>query len=218
MSYYKVTCHLDGSGVYYDPHEPPHIDALMAWVLAPMQGIRHVDRSTPPSHVRLPIKSSVIDDSHVYHASALFPEGREGEAIWYWRKRFRQSRAELATGSPNLTMGTYRDWQMPLPLLMCHRLIGYVHGKRKEIRKCLEQIRYFGKKRAHGHGRVIRWEIEKVDHDWSLTKDGIAMRFLPDPDGVRMGRVEAPYWHPMGRVRVCEVGGVAPASAIALAA
>ena len=31
----KITFNLDGTGVYYDPYDPVHLDALLAWALAP---------------------------------------------------------------------------------------------------------------------------------------------------------------------------------------
>ncbi len=206
MNSYKITAHMDGSGLYYDPSEPIHLDSLIAWVLAPKQGLRHLDRAGEPGLVRLPVKSSVINGSRVWHASALHPAGPTGESIWYWRKRLRQSRCELTTGAPNLTNGTYRDWQMPVPLLLARRMVGYVVGKRKDIRKCLDEVRYLGKKRAHGHGKVLRWEIEECEDDHSLVMDGRAMRWLPTPGGAREVRPIPPYWHPSGRVACCEVG------------
>jgi len=206
MSFYKITFHLDGTGLYFDPHEPIHIDALLAWALAPRQNIRHTDRSTIPDLVRLPVKRSMINGSHVWHASALFPEGEMAEGIWHWRKRFRQGRAELTTGSPNLTNGQYRDWQMPVPLLLCHSLVGYANGHRRDLRNLLGEVRYLGKKRAHGHGRVIGLDIEQCDADYSLVKNGRAMRWLPSHNGTRLVRPMPPYWNPHGRVTCCEVG------------
>lgn len=203
---YRVTFHLDGSGIYFDPLEPIHLDALLAWHFAPLQDLRHLDRSVAPGDVRLPVVTSRINGHLVYHASALFPIGPTGESVWYWRKRFRTSRCELATGSPNITNGTYRDWQMPLPLLLCRRMVAYVRGPRREIRRALEGIRYLGKKRAHGHGKVLGFEIDQVDQDYSLVMDGRAMRWLPMPSGPRLTRPRPPYWHPMGRVECCEVG------------
>jgi len=206
MNSYQITFHLDGSGVYFDPAEPIHIDALVAWVLAPMQGIRHVDRSMPPYDVRLPIKQSEFCGRRVHHASALLPEGPRGESVWYWRKRFRQSRCEISTGAPNTQMGTYRDWQMPLPLLLCRRMVGYAVGHRKDLRKALKQIRYLGKKRAHGHGRVTGLEIDPTDQDQSLFLDGRSNRFLPHPEASRMVRIRPPYWHPHDAVPCAEIG------------
>jgi len=204
---HKITFHLDGSGVYYDPNEPIHLDALLAWALAPHQGIRHLDRSTKPDLVRLPLMMTEINGHKVWRASALFPVGQTGESVWYWRKRFRQSRCEIATGSPNLTNGTYRDWQMPMPLLLCRRMVAYAAGSGKEIRRVLKkEIRYLGKKRAHGHGKIISIDVEPQDEDMSLVSSGRAMRWIPDPNGQRMVRPIPPYWHPHGAIRCCEIG------------
>lgn len=207
---YKITFCLDGTGVYYDPNEPIHLDALLAWVLAPHQGLRHVDRSTSPGRARLPLMATRIDGHEIWRASALFPEGYTGEAIWHWRKRFRQNRAELTSGSPNLTNGQYRDWQMPVPLLLCTRMVAYASGNGREIRKTVRRLRYLGKKRAHGHGRVLSTSVDPVDEDRALSMDGRAMRWLPDPNGSRLVRPSPPYWHPEGRVPCCEVGDPLP--------
>lgn len=206
MNSYKITFHLDGTGLYYDPNEPIHLDSLIAWVLAPKQGLRHLDRAGEPGLVRLPIKASRIHGRYIWHASALHPVGPTGESIWYWRKRFRQARCELTTGAPNLTNGTYRDWQMPVSLLLCRRMVAYVVGKRGDIRKALSEVRYLGKKRAHGHGKILSVDIEECDDDYSLVMEGKAMRWLPDPEGSRMVRPQPPYWHPSGRVACKNVG------------
>jgi len=204
---FRVTFHLDGSGVVIDPAEPLHLDALLAWALAPRVGVRPcLSRDDPIDPVPLPLDYSRIGGVNVWHASALFPDGPTGEDLAYWRKRFRQSRAELTTGSPNLQNSTYRDWNMPLPLLLCTRLVGYASGSRKECKRLLRDVRSLGKKRAHGHGKVIDLELEQVPEDWSLVCEGRAMRWLPSADGARLVRPQPPYWHPEGRVPCCEVG------------
>jgi hypothetical protein len=207
--HFKVTFHLDGSGVLYDPAEPIHLDDLLCWVLAPMQypGRENLTRdAVPEGGVRLPLRSSVIHGERVWHASALFPEGPTGEDLRFWRKRFRQSRADLATGAPVIDNGTWRDWNMPLGPKLITRLSAYASGSRSDCKKLLKQVRYLGKKRAHGYGRILSMDLEETPEDWSLVKDGLAMRWLPDPDGVRMVRPAPPYWNRHGRVRCGEVG------------
>lgn len=207
MTPFRVTFHLDGSGVAYDPWEPLHLDALLTWVLAPRQGVPPcLCRDDPVVPVRLPLVSSLIGRARVHHASALLPLGPTGEDLTYWRKRFRQSRAELTAGSPNLTNGTFRDWNMPLPLLLVPALVAYGAGTARDVRKLLKDVRSLGKKRAHGHGKVIGIEVEASPADYSLVRDGRAQRWLPDPTGTRLVRPTPPYWHPQGRVRCCEVG------------
>ena len=204
---FSITFHLDGSGVYFDPNEPTHLDSLLAWALAPRQGVhQHLGRDDVPVLVEIPLLRSRVNGHQVWHASALFPDGCIGEDLQFWRKRFRQSRADLTNGSPNLTNGTYRDWNMPVPLLLARRMVAYGSGSRKQVRKVLREIKYLGKKRAHGHGKIVGITTEEIPDDWSLVKDGIAMRWLPDENGTRLVRTMPPYWNRHHRVRCCEVG------------
>lgn len=204
---FKTIFHLDGTGIYYDPWEPIHLDALICRFIAPRQGIHdHPGRDDIPTPVDLPLKRCDIGDHWIWCASALLPEGPEGEDLQFWRCRFRSNRADLTAGSPNLTNGTYRDWNMPMPLRLYLRLVAYANGSRKEVRRALRDVRYLGKKYAHGHGRVVGVELVEVAEDWSLVRDGRAMRWLPAPDGVRMVRLRPPYWNNTDRVRCCEVG------------
>jgi hypothetical protein len=160
-----------------------------------------------PTEVDLPLLKRHVNNTWVWCASALLPEGPTREVTWYWRKRFRRDRAPwLTTGSPNLQMGTYRDWQTALPLLLCHKLVGYASGSRKDARKLLKAVRYLGKKRAHGHGRIIGLDIDEVEHDRCLSIEDRAARWLPDSNGIRLVRPRPPYWHIHGAVKCCEIG------------
>jgi hypothetical protein len=205
---FKVIFHLDGSGVCYDPSEPLHLDALLAWCLAPMQcKNKELGRDDVPEFVALPLINSRINGVKVWHASALFPDGQQGEDLQFWRKRFRQGRADLSTGAPVLTNGTYRDWNAPLSLLLCSRMVAFASGNRGECKKVLKkQLRYLGKKRAYGHGRIVSIEVEETPEDWSLVRDGQAMRWLPDHNGTRLVRSMPPYWNRIDRIRCREVG------------
>ena len=49
-------------------------------------------------------------------------------------------------------------------------------------------------------------DVEIIDNDYSLTKDGLTMRFLPDKDGVRQVRVRPPYWNNVGKTSCAEIG------------
>jgi len=204
----KITFELDGSGIYYDPAEPIHLDALMAVELATIQyGHRHLTRSDVPDDVRLPLCRRHIGDTWVWCASALFPAGPQTETVRHWRCRFRQDRAPgLTAGSPNLTNGVYRDWNMPVPLLLCHRLVGYATGDRREVKNILKRLKALGKKRSQGFGKIVSVAVERIEEDRALTWEGAAMRWLPAGDGVRRVRPRPPYWNPHGAVPCCEVG------------
>lgn len=204
----KITFHLDGTGIYYDPSEPIMLDSLLAAALCRW----HVHGEPPardesPFDIPLPIKKWYIAGSWGWHASALFPDDTRLDSMQYFRKRFRQSRVELTEGSPNLTNGPYREWNMPLPLLLVLRMTCYAFGDRKQIKRTLNRdIKYLGKKRAHGRGAVVSVEVEEIAEDYSLIKDGCAMRWIPFESGGRLVRPRPPYWNLIGRVKCCEIG------------
>lgn len=204
----RVRFILDGSGVMYDLAEPTHLDALLAFCCA----AHHVHGEAPgrndtPADIPLPLQRWHIGGTWGWCASALFPVGPTAESVQHWRKRFRQSRVQMTSGSPNLTMATWRDWNMPMPLLLCHEMEAFCVGDRRVIRhELVRGIRHLGKKRSMGKGVVNDVIVEHVEEDFSMLRDGCAMRWLPDPDGSRLCRPRPPYWNNVGRVPMCEVG------------
>lgn len=206
----KITFHLDGTGLYYDPYEPIHLDALLAWALMPFhrqKGDNPPTRESQPIDVPLPLGKWQIGNHCGWHASALFPEGDTAESLQFWRKKFRQNRIELTKGSSNLQNGVYREYNTPLPLCLTRSMVAYALGDRGRVHQILRKhVRYLGKKNAYGKGRVINIDVEIIDTDYSLTKDGKAMRFLPDDNGIRRVRMRPPYWNGFEKTESCEIG------------
>lgn len=204
----KIIFTLDGSGLHYDPNEPIHLDSLIAWVLACFQATnRHLMRDEAPDSIALPLyKRGFENGQWVWCASALFPEGPSGETIRFFRKRLRVERIEITSGSPNLTNGIYRDWNVPLPLLLTHKLVGYARGNRREVLKALRRITSLGKKRAHGLGKVVSVSVDRIDEDRSVIHEGRTMRWVPHPTGWRLVRLRPPYWNCVDRVACLEIG------------
>jgi CRISPR type IV-associated protein Csf3 len=205
----KITFNLDGTGVYYHPYEPIHLDALMAWALMPFhrqKGSEAPSRNEEPFDVPLPLSKWNIEGYWGWKASALFPEGMTAESLQYWRKKFRQNKIEITRGSPNLQNGVYREYNTPLPLLLCHKMVAYAVGDKKTVRQLLQRhVKYIGKKNAYGKGKVISVECEIVDYDWSMIKDGEPTRWLPDKNGTRDVRVRPPYWNNVDKVKCLEI-------------
>jgi hypothetical protein len=208
MTPLEITFQLDGAGVFYDAAEPIMLDALLTAALCRW----HVSgepptRSEQPQEIPIPLSKWHIGDVWGWKASALFPVDSDGQSIVYWRKRLRQNRIEITHGSPNTSNGTYRDWNMPLPLTACTKMVAWAHGDRKEVRRELRRnIKYLGKKRAHGHGRIVDITVEIIEQDWSMSKNGVATRWTPDVNGFRLVRPRPPYWNSFGRVNCCEIG------------
>lgn len=198
----KITFHLDGTGVYYDPNEPIMLDSLLSACLCRF----HVHGDPPsrdeaPDDIPLPLRRYDVNGTWVWHASALFPDGDQAESLQFWRRRLRQGRIEVAAGSPNTSNGPYRDWNAPLPLLLCPRMVAYAYGEAGRVRRELRRgIKALGKKRAHGRGAVVNIEVDETDADYSLVMDGKAMRYLPSPAGWLEVRPRPPYWNNHGRV------------------
>lgn len=203
----RLTFHLDGSGIYYDPWEPLHLDSILAWDLAPRQGLPDCSSTDDvPDVVRLPLLQTHLHGAWVWNASALFPVGPTGEDLQYLRKRFDAARAELTSGSPNLAGSIYRERNIPVPLLLCREMVAYAAGDRRAMRKILKRIRYLGKYRNVGYGKILGVDLDPIEEDFSLVKEGQAQRYLPMPDGSRLVRPIPPYWNRHGRVRCCQVG------------
>jgi len=204
----RISILLDGSGVYFDAYEPLHLDALLAWALAPFHCKGEPpDRDEQPYDVPLPLGKWHIGGVWGWHASAFCPIGGQAESLQFWRKRFRQSRIEWCKGNPNIKNGIYRDYNVPMPLLLSHKMVAFALGGRKRIAHILrKQVRYIGKKKAHGKGRVVGIEVDEIDKDLSLVYQGKAQRYLPSDDGLRLVRPRPPYWNNIGRVPCCNVG------------
>lgn len=205
----RVVFHLDGSGIYYDPNEPTHLDGILAWCLAPY----YTDGEPParneePVEIPLPLRKWRIDGQWGWHASALFPEGVAGEGLQLFRKRFREDKIDMVRrGTANRASGPFRDTQLPIPLLLCERMVGYACGDRSSVQRILRRsVRYLGKYATMGKGRVIGIDVEWADEDWSLVRDGKSQRYLTHPQGRRVARIRPPYWNTFEATRCCDVG------------
>lgn len=85
--------------------------------------------------------------------------------------------------------------------------MAYASGNRGEVRKVLrKQLRALGKKRAYGLGKIVDIEAAETQEDYSLVREGRAMRWLPNGRGPRLVRPRPPYWNRIDRVMCCEVG------------
>jgi len=206
--HFKVIFHLDGCGIYYGPENIIHLDSLLTWALYPMQAeMTDLGRDDKPADIKIPLLESTVNGSKVWHASALFPEGGEFETLRYWRKRFDQNAMEGVNGNPNIKSGVYREYNVPVPLLLVPRMIAYASGNRKEVKKILKKnIKALGKKWSYGYGRVLDVECVETEADLSYVKDGRAMRWLPAKDGTKFVRPKPPYWNNVGRVECCQIG------------
>lgn len=202
----KIVINLDGSGIYFDRNEPLHLDAMLAYQMAGLLKKGNCERSDIPEDVPLPLLAKTIDNNKLWCASAFFIDDDTPEIVRYWRKKFRLNQSENTKGSPNLQNGVYREYNMPVQLLLARTATAYCIGSRKEVKRLLNKFKYFGKKSSQGIGRINSIEVDYCDEDYSLVMNEKAMRWLPDKNGVRMVRVKPPYWNNTNRIMCCEIG------------
>jgi hypothetical protein len=210
----KVTILIDSKGACIDPCNPLMLDSLLAYCLAPFHtnGIPP-DRDQPPDEIPLPLGRwhCPDPDSWGWCASAMLPDGETVESVYMRRRKMQVNRLELTTGTVNTSIGTMKEWNVPVPITLCHSLTGYALGDRKRVDQVLRKnLKYVGRERQTGYGRVAYITVEWCDEDLSLVQAGCAARFLPQPGGTRLVRPRAPYWNIVGRVPHCEVGDVVP--------
>lgn len=222
MDNIKITFLLEGAGLIYDKYNPIHFDALLDWLLSPMCRTEEPpERTGKPQDIALPLLSKVVNGHRVYCASALFPEGGVTETIQYFRTKYPQEYHEFCKGTANLQSGVTRDHNRPYQVTLTDRMVCYCVGKKKRIRKALYRVngpdglplpekrlmlKGLGLKRHMGLGGISDIIVEKVDYDWSLVRDGKAMRYLPTTEGMRTCRIRPPYWNLTGMAQCCDVG------------
>jgi len=204
----KITFHMDGSGVLFFPYEPTHFDALIAREIKPFQTNQGLQRDEKPEDLKLPLGKWHRNGYWGWSASAVLPEGNTFESMQYYRKKTRLNRLHLTKGSVNLSMGKYREVNNPMPLTNCLKMVAYAVGNRSRIKQLAKRMRGIGKKVGYGKGYINDVEVEVIDRDYSCVKDGFAMRFLPDENGMRIGRIRPPYFNQVGCVKTCYVGDV----------
>jgi hypothetical protein len=199
---------MDGTGAFYDPSEPMHLDGLLAWALCLYQTSGEPPAADEkPFEPRLPLGKWHIGGQWGWTASAILPVGDKQWGMQRFIKRFRENRIEITKGSPNMQMSTYRKYCVPMPLVLSHQFVAYALGPRGRVHQILKKnIKFLGRKRAAGKGRIVDITTEEIADDFSLVKDGRANRYLPKDGAQRQVRTRPPYWNMWGRVPCCEVG------------
>lgn len=206
----QISFVLEGE-LYYDPQEPPMLDGILSWLLLPFkkQGEeRKLEKDGQVDEITLPLAIGERNGVRLWKASALFPDHVLTDGLRYWRKRGRTQYMHLLHKSICTTNGACRDYNVPMPVISTNRLICWCVGNKALLKKELRRLKYIGKKRSQGVGRVSSYTVDHIEKDYSWTKDGMATRWLPDENGNRLVRPRPPYWNMTERVACCEVGDI----------
>lgn len=140
-----------------------------------------------------------------------------GEQIYYWHKRFDDYLAERYLDKLrkiNTQSGQYKNYRMPINVLLVGELNWFCVGDPIQIKNLLSTISGIGKKRAYGFGSIVlneqgkpNWIVEPWPEDWSIRgPGGRLMRIVPFSGKVTEGAtfrvwgIRPPNWHPANQV------------------
>lgn len=102
--------------------------------------------------------------------TAKFRKRWEPDGRINWGKR----KAKFSTSE-----GAEKSYDLPLFLRLTSRIDWFAMGDRQTIECIVSDISGIGKKRSHGYGQVVRWEVQEIAEDWSLVRDGGLMKPVP---------------------------------------
>lgn len=200
-----VTAYLQG-GVVSDPWLP--LDGMLAfrlivreyagWPEGELAGeclYTTLGRSLP----MLPL-ATVTDGPFTYHHCSFaewgqpYAEGRD-----YWHK-LNDDGLFLDLLSPRVKRifelgGRYKTKHMPLYYRVAPWVRWYVVGDAAALRDLLHSVKWLGKHKAAGWGRVRRWEVTPAEADYSLWRDGVPQRSIPITPAIhQLGGLRRMHW------------------------
>ena len=185
------------------------------------EGGRHAQRMEreedidTPGQVWTPFRSTLVDGVPIPHCSAGIycgPEQVDRIAKRFASEKCLQLNAKERT-KVNTTGGEFKSCYLPHRTAITDRVVwfgslrGGPQSKPSRLKRLLKPLATIGHKANHGYGRVIRWEVEQIedDYSWFAPSDGgpVLMRPLPltevpdDAVGWRrtFGGFVPPYWH-----------------------
>lgn len=200
--------------------DAPHLDALLELRASQLyhpkavEGYK-VDRqyACPAQGViDIPVYRERVGVWQVAHTSSPILGVPASDQHEYVCKRIDVAESLMLDPSERRIVNTTNSWtksyRLPLRTRRVDRVVWFARGDRREILKALKGIPAVGKKIAHGYGRVLRWEAERVAEDLSWfaasPRGPVLMRPLPKevrtPAGLLgwrdgFGAATPPYWH-----------------------
>jgi len=204
--------------------DAPHLDSLLVYISSRLgrkdtvPGYK-VDRkySCPDtSRIAIPLSRAWIGGWRVALATTPILDEVSNDRHEYFAKRIGVEHAGLLDPGERKVVTTTNNWtkshRLPLRVRSVKRIVWLCVGNRREILKSLRYVLAIGKKPAHGHGRVAKWECERVGpipHPrwpwWIDSEVGpVLMRPLPIATELPTNLVGArrgygacidPYWH-----------------------
>lgn len=149
--------------------------------------------------------------SWYYAASWAQWNGTVTEGSDHWNKRIDLGLTDIVDfgvrkAKFDVASGRYKSYHMPVYYRHALSVSWYVRGLKDELSSLLKFATHLGKKTSQGFGAVLRWQLEEIEADWSIRKDGRLMRPIPAQSGILIG-FRPSYWLPKNQT-ICEIPGV----------
>lgn len=214
----QVTAHLEAGIVFGHPWGIA-LDGLLASTLldrADSDDAKVLDQPTP-SLVDLPLARCDAGRSWHWASTCAWPvDGTDllPHVTYFSAHADHRHLETLAQSTPKTVSdrrGRYRAHHRPVLVTTCTAVVWQAAGHADQIRDLLSIIPAIGKKRTHGHGRVLKWTVTATPNlsTWDashLHPNGTLGRPCPPscldgrPDVIDGGRgragVRPPYIHP----------------------
>lgn len=202
----RITAYLlDGRIATYDGYLP--LDSMLAYAKIRSEHPEWMEAGICPEDIsnrfiQLPLAKVNAGTKYWYWACSFACFKPLKESSRYWHKRFDQELAEeyvnfgKRRGTVNVKSARYKNYRMPLTIILTPKIDWYCVGDAREIAKLLPLITHIGKKPAQGLGAVKKWEIAAIEEDLSW------LRPIPDENGDDEIGIRPPYWWRENIVRV----------------
>lgn len=119
-----------------------------------------------------------------YYRCSWAQWGPHVDGLDAWSKRFDATLAYMVDfrgrrGRVDTSAGAYKGYRMPVYYRAALWVEWYCVGSEDAVSDIAKMITHLGKKTDQGWGRVMRWDIETIQEDWSIWRDGRLMRGIP---------------------------------------
>lgn len=152
--------------------------------------------------LKLPLKRFYFSkDKYIYHASVSIFDVNNAYVTTIYKKFCERylDYNKIRRKKIDRTRGYFKDWSVRLVYIPARKVVFYANGNPDAIESLIQGLPGLGKKTSIGFGAIKSFKIEMIDEDWSIVKDGVAMRSIPI-EAVEMYSEavvmawKAPYW------------------------
>jgi hypothetical protein len=214
---WKITCNIV-SPIY---GELPKFDSLLQWEMSFRLGIKHefkLQKQNKLSEIKtmpIPLSKKTIGDYDLYCCSdpIIFSDSiswSENHCKRLETEKITNLVKEKERKTLQIASGNYKMRFVKLDIKLINKIIWFVRGDIKEIRKLLKSIFFIGKYRKIGYGLVSDFKFEEIENDYSIFAENengekVLMKTIPYNENFfknvigyskSFGSAFPPYWHP----------------------